>query len=326
MPNYFNPAAFFVILRETLETVIVISILLRFVDKATLDCKNPKVKPKLKRDIWIGTSMGLIISIIIGIIFTVIFYVIKTELFKAPAEQLFEGIMYTVAVCVLTWLALSMADMTKLETKWEKKIATATAATTIAEFNKIGYSFLFLAFTIVFREGIESVVFITGVGAADPVSLAIPGILGLIVGIIIGYIIYRTTAKINMKAFLIASSAMILIIAAGIASTTAHEFEEYYHYVTYGNDDGIPLLWNTSACCSEKTNGFFAILQALTGYRAKVSVATLTTYFVYWALVLMALVGLHIRAMKKNAKMVHNDAYDRKMMENDSEPSRNANA
>ena len=86
-----------------------------------------------------------------------------------------------------------MVDMTHLETKWEKKISEATADTS---FNQIGYSFLVLAFTIVFREGVESVILITGVGAADPISLVIPGILGIIV-VKTNKIIKKLTIKIG---------------------------------------------------------------------------------------------------------------------------------
>ena len=83
------------------------------------------------------------------------------------------------------------------------------------------------------------------------------------------------------------------------------------------------MLWNTSDCCSEDGNGFFAILQALTGYRSKVSVATFTTYLVYWVLVLLGLVGMNIKAKKMDRDQMMSD---NKMMKSENESIQNASA
>ena len=68
------------------------------------------------------------------------------------------------------------------------------------------------------------------------------------------------------------------MIAAGLSAMAAHEFEEYhFEQLAKTAPEGTELpestrvLWDVSACCSQKTNGFFQILNALVGWS---SVAT----------------------------------------------------
>ncbi len=53
-----------------------------------------------------------------------------------------------------------------------------------------------MAFTNTLREGLESVVFLTGVTAGvDPRSIPIAGIVGIILGIAVGVLLYYTCAR-----------------------------------------------------------------------------------------------------------------------------------
>ena len=50
-----------------------------------------------------------------------------------------------------------------------------------------------LAFTTTLREGLEAVVFIAGVSAGLPVSsIPIPAVIGIIMGLSVGFILYWT--------------------------------------------------------------------------------------------------------------------------------------
>ncbi len=50
-----------------------------------------------------------------------------------------------------------------------------------------------LAFSTTLREGIESVIFLTGVSAGiDPRSIPIAGIVGILLGLAVGIILYYT--------------------------------------------------------------------------------------------------------------------------------------
>ena len=280
MTKYFNVGAFFVLFREAVEAAIILSVLLRYVDRTCSDSTEIK---RLRTQVWWGSLAGIILSLIIGIALTVVFYVLGKDLF-GTAEPLWEGILETLAVFLLTWLAFRMLKVNVLVAKWEQKIAQQTTQAQIDK--KLGqstsiwtaYSLGILAFTVVVREGLEAVIFIAGVGQAEPISLIIPSILGLAAGLLVGWLLYRGTAKLNLNLFFSISCAILLIIAAGLAASAAHEFEEYYFIkvaesAPEGSEipESTPVLWDLSACCSQKTNYFFQVMNALVGWR---SVAT----------------------------------------------------
>jgi hypothetical protein len=84
-----------------------------------------------------------------------------------------------------------------------------------------------LTFTVVIREGLESVIFLTGVSGGQPVGLILPGILGLLFGGLLGWLIFRGASTINVTRFLVMSSIFLFFIAAGLLATAASEFEAY---------------------------------------------------------------------------------------------------
>lgn len=63
----FSVPVFFVIFRESLETVIICSVLLAFL-KQSLDGpqRDVVVYKKLVRQVWLGTAAGLLLCLIIG--------------------------------------------------------------------------------------------------------------------------------------------------------------------------------------------------------------------------------------------------------------------
>jgi len=149
------------------------------------------------------------------------------------------------------------------------------------------------------REGLEAVLFIAGVGSNEPLSLVIPSIVGLLLGLLVGWLLYKGSSNINLHWFFVVSSVFIFLIAAGMTAGFAHEFEEYYYEkIADPNAEEIvestTILWDISACCSQKTNGFFQILNGLVGWRSVGTVATVTCYFTYWAVVLIIFSARHI--------------------------------
>jgi len=89
------------------------------------------------------------------------------------------------------------------------------------------WGFFVLTFTVVIREGLESVIFLTGVSGGEPISLILPGILGLLFGGFLGWLFFKGGSAINVTRFLVISSIFLFFIAAGLLTTAAAEFEEY---------------------------------------------------------------------------------------------------
>lgn len=110
--------------------------------------------------------------------------------------------------------------------------------------SKRPYAILILAFITVVREGLESVVFLTGVGQGDPFSIIIPGVIGIILGLTVGYVLYRSSSRFPLRAFLLASAIVLFFIAAGLAAGAARAFE-LYAYAKSG--EAWTAEWNATA-------------------------------------------------------------------------------
>jgi high-affinity iron transporter len=149
-----NTGAFFVLFREALEAAIILGVLHRFVEKTMTD---DAMKRLAKRYIWMGALIGLFLSLSISILLTVAFYTLQKDFF-GRMKPLFEGTLQLIAVLLLTWLSFKMLKSSVLYRKWEEKIACAAEKQ-----SKQAKAFMVLSFSIIIREGLESVIFMAGV-------------------------------------------------------------------------------------------------------------------------------------------------------------------
>lgn len=290
MVYLFDVPAFFILLRETLEVTIILAVLLGFIDK--LVPENQELRKHLKKQIWIGTGVGLLISLIIAVAFIAVFYTVAKNLWEEN-EGAWEGSFALIASIVITIMALSMVRVQQWKAKWEGKLANAAEVYLNKHKNGNKWALILLPFTAVCRESLETLVFIAGVGFDKPASgLPIPVILGMATGFFIGYIIYKGSHKMSLNAFFIFSTVLLLFIAAGLFSTSVHELQE-----ATGTEEKV--VWHLK-CCNPKTNEFWAIMKVVFGWRDKATQGTTAAYFVYWTVVLGAIGYLWYRGRKES--------------------------
>lgn len=152
--DYFSIQIFFIILRETLETAIIISVLLSFInqrshkqeEESTLSTNNNNnenenenaVHPisisqgrkadmnrKLKFQVWIGAILGLIICFIIGIIFVLIFYFVGQD-YWSYTERVWEGLFSILSSIIITIMGIGLLRINKvMKLKWWIKLGDA---------------------------------------------------------------------------------------------------------------------------------------------------------------------------------------------------------
>lgn len=283
--EYFSVPAFFVTFREALEACIIISILLKFLDKID--------KAHLKKDVWIGSILGLVIAIAAGVAFIIAFYAVGENFFVGKQEKLFEGFLMLFATIIITVLAMSMLKINKFQEMWEAKLRTSLAKAEGQGTSLHRSTMFWIPFISVLREGLETVIFLAGVGAGYPAkSIPIPGILGLLIGLACGFILYRAGSKASIHIFLTASTVLLLFIAAGLFSHGVHEFQEIDGFGDYKNADGEIIgawnkpLWNICDCCSNE-HEFWGIMRAVFGYTCSPSGDEVFAYLMYWVLALL---------------------------------------
>jgi len=148
-----------------------------------------------------------------------------------PTKALFEGVAAIIAVFVLSSMIYWMASKGKeLKMEVEKRLkAIVTRGATLAL-----TSFTFI---VVFREGLETVLFLTPFLVDDAVGTLIGASLGVVASLALAYVVFVVGMKINIRKFFYFTSILLVLLAGGLAGYGVHELAEY------SEDVGIELGW-----------------------------------------------------------------------------------
>lgn len=282
--SVFSIPAFFIVLREVLEACLVVGIVLAYLNKTGSTQYNKWV--------WYGAAAGIVIAGGVGLAFGIVFWATDDQLFKGNAEKIFEGVAFLVAALLLTWMITWMMIMGKnlqahMEAQVEKIIDSGDS------FGKNKWGIFLMVFIQVLREGIETVIFLIGSANADEQggwrAIPLPGILALIVGVAVSYLLFQGLLVLDVARFFLISSFILMAFAAGLVSHAFHELQEVDLFGPWDPSDERDWwnakMWSTVVCCNDKTNEFFAMLRALFGYQDKPTFIEWVTYFGYWLIV-----------------------------------------
>lgn len=307
MVDVFNVQVFFVVFREALEAVIVVSVLLAFVKQSMGSSANgPELKKKLYRQIWLGAGLGVLICIIIGGAFIGTFYGLGKDIW-GKSEDLWEGIFCIIATVLITAMGIPMLRINKMKEKWRVKLAQALikSPTNKKDRFKLGYlgkkyALFILPFITCLREGLEAVVFVGGVGLNSPAtSFPIPVIVGLIAGIVVGALLYYFGSSMSMQIFLIISTCILYLIAAGLFSRGIWYFETNTYNKKTGGDasengsgpgtyDISKSVWHVN-CCNPETDNGWDIFNAILGWQNSATYGSVISYNIYWLFIICVL-------------------------------------
>ncbi|SCU95118.1 LANO_0E09340g1_1 [Lachancea nothofagi CBS 11611] len=210
LDKVFSFQIFFIFLRESLEIIVIVSILLTVVkqallsneecagdasetarltieeeemqdtstDQSSTEIDNRQLYKKLKIQILSGGALGLLCCLLVGGAFIVAFYIIGTDLWSA-SEHYYEGVLSTVASVIISVMGLFFLRMGKLREKFRIKLATIIYSDRSKILQDNGqkavkfsekYALFILPFVTALREGLEAVVFVGGVGIDQPLS------------------------------------------------------------------------------------------------------------------------------------------------------------
>lgn len=250
--------SFLVTSRETLEASLVIGIVLAYLNKTN--------NQNYRKTVYYGVVFGILASIIAALVFT--FF---AGGFEGRAEQIFEGTTMLIGAFLLTTMILWMMQQRhiskEIEGKVERHLISAQPL-----FSHIGI--FMLIFIAIIREGVETVIFLNAINYASGINF-IGGTLGIIVAIIVGYLFFIGTKKINLKKLFSISSILLILFAAGLVAHGFHEFEEA------GIVSGIITpLFDINNILNEKgiVGGF---LKGLFGYNGNPSLLEVIAYAAY---------------------------------------------
>jgi high-affinity iron transporter len=260
-------AGFLLALREGIEAALIISIVLGMLKKMN--------RPDRARVVWLGVAGAVLISVGVAIGLNAI----GAE-FEGAAEQAFEGFTMLFAAAVLTWMIFWMQKQGRqIQLGLEADVREAlSGGQTVALFS--------VAFFAVLREGIELALFLTAVNFSSPIVGSdapilgwLGGVLGLIAAAILGWLLYESAIKLNLRRFFQFTSVMLILFAAGLVGHAVHEFNElgWIPPVVEHVYDLNPIVPEAS------TAGEF--LKALFGYNGNPSLTEMLAYIAYFVLV-----------------------------------------
>ena len=196
-------AGFLIGFREALEAALIVGVLISLLYRTKREL--------MAKWIWSGVVLALIASVLTWMIFEIF-----VGEFSKKNEELFEGLLYLVAAILITTVILHVighASKEILENKAEKAIE-------IREAFGIGL----LAFVSVWREGVETVIFI---GAGTENSDAITGLfIGIVLAAAIGYVLFATTKNLDIRFMFNVSTSLLIGFAAYLVMKAIHEFGE----------------------------------------------------------------------------------------------------
>ena len=188
--------------------------------------------------------------------------------FEGRAEELFEGIVMLVAAGVLTWAVFWMKG--QAHTQQLERAATQHATA------QAGWGIFALVLVAVLREGIELALFLLAAAMSidTPQVLAGAG-LGLAAAVALGWLLYTGGIRISLRAFFRVTSALLVVVAAGLVAHGIHELQEA---------GVVPIViehvWNLNPVLAEtSTLGLF--LKALFGYNGNPSLLEVLGYAAY---------------------------------------------
>lgn len=136
-------------------------------------------------------------------------------------------------------------------------------------------SIFMLGFILVFREGLETILFMLPLLFSEPINTALGITIGISASLMLSYTIFAVGMKLNLKTFFYITSILLIFVASGILGYGIHELIEYSEDL--GIDLGIlanpiyELSINEENLFHHK-NVIGSILSVLFGYTTKMEV------------------------------------------------------
>jgi len=255
---------FLLSLREGLEAALIIGIVLGAVSKIRRNDLAPSV--------WLGTLSAVIVSILAAIILTSFGMSLEGK-----AEEIFEGITMLIAAGILTWMIFWMGKQARfLKGELEAGVSKAAAATR-------NRAVFWLAFVAVVREGIELAIFITAAFfAGDPaqastnvIQVLAGTILGLGTAALLGWTLFATTVRLDLRRFFQVTGMLLILFAAGLVAHGVHEFNEAGLVPAV-----VEHVWDVNMVLDE-TSVTGELMKTLFGYNGNPSLTEMIAYFIY---------------------------------------------
>jgi high-affinity iron transporter len=195
-------------LREGLEAALVVGILVAYL---VLSDRRDQL-----RALWVGVALALAASVAIWAVIT-----FTARDLSHTGQEVFAGVLSVVAVGFVTWMILWMRRAARtmrreLDGRLDKALVAGSGAV------------MATAFFAVAREGVETSLFLWSAmrASGDGAGPAAGAFTGLAVAVLLGYLIYRGSLRINLGTFFTWTGAGLILVAGWVLYYGLHEILE----------------------------------------------------------------------------------------------------
>lgn len=210
-------------LREGLEAALVVGIVAAFLAQAG--------QRRALRLVWTGVALAVVVCVGFGVALDLL----SRDLPQQQQEAL-EAVIGLVAVVMVTSMIVWMRRHAhELRGRLEASAGAALAAGS-------AWALVAMAFLAVIREGFETSVFLlaTFKGTADAPSAVVGAVLGLVVAVVLGALVYRGGLRLDLARFFAVTGVVLVLVAAGLLVTSVHAAHGA-GFLTFGQREVLDL-------------------------------------------------------------------------------------
>jgi len=254
-------STFLVVFRESLEASLIVGIILTALHRLRQWRYCPHVLASI--------GLAILVSLFIGMML-----MSMTTTAQGNLEKILEGSISFAACVILTYMIFWMdAQAKRLRPEIETKLESAIS-------QKDMLVILSLPFLAVFREGAETVLFLSALASKSAGLISMGGsLLGFALAVGVTCLIFVGGKRIPLRPLFRASGLLLFLIAAGMLAYGVHEFNE----INIIPEIYAPV-WNINHILNEKV-GLGAFLKSLFGYNGNPSLTEVLSYALYISVV-----------------------------------------
>ena len=201
--------AFVITLREGVEAALIIGIIIIYLNRTN--------RPELHRWVYAGLGLAILASFLGAFGFS--------RIGLNPESEMFEGVLYAVAAVLVVSLVVWMWRASRnIKSQIEGRLDKLTAPNS----QRNAYGLMIFVFFMVFREGIETVLFLAALSLTRTPDLVglVGGLFGLGLAVLFGVLFIRGSLRVNLRWFFAVTGFVLLVLAVRLAAGSLHEFYE----------------------------------------------------------------------------------------------------
>jgi high-affinity iron transporter len=201
-------ANFLIGLREGLEAVLVVGILVAYLVRTERRDRLPQL--------WAGIAVAVILSSGFGALLT-----FGPQRLTIEAQEAIGGTLSIAAVGLITWMIFWMGRVARhLKADLQLKLDDAVDAGR--------WAVAAMALLAVGREGLETALFLWAGAQATGTSTRplLGAVLGLAGAIVLGWLVYRGALRLNLRSFFSWTGVFLIVVAGGVLSNGVHDLQE----------------------------------------------------------------------------------------------------